>query len=410
MGMGQEIKKDILRRLSDYSLLLLGTCVSPNQRKIFLKEKISPGPAEIVQEYLTKELGKYDFKSFEVIAAARIQPYPYNRISSVKKDQWSIGNISVTSIGYNNLFGLSFFHRERKIFHQVKQWARKHSQSPRIIMVYSLHSPFLKAACYVKKHYPDTKIVAVVPDLPQYMSSYGGIKKILKSLDIQRINRYMQNIDKYVLYTKDMASFFDLPHDSWIVIEGLIDSTKIVPKVLHERQPKVCLYAGRICKEYGVDKLIEAFDKVNNAELHLYGRIVDEDYFKSMLSECKNSSYMGILSQEDVYKKMIEADLLINPRPSDIELAKYSCPSKTFEYIASGTPVLMTRLKGLPDEYYPHIYLIEDESVDGFTKKIQETVDLSTNDLHQKGLEAQQFLKKNKNATVQVEKIVKFIV
>ena len=128
-----------------------------------------------------------------------------------------------------------------------------------------------------------------------------------------------------------------------------------------------------------------------------------------LIDKFENVSYMGTLSQDDVFQKMKEVDLLLNPRPTDIELAKYSCPSKTFEYMASGTPVLMTRLPGLPDEYYPYLYFFDDETVDGFARKIHEVLGKGYDELKEKGRQAQQFLIENKDACKQVRRIVDFI-
>ena len=41
----------------------------------------------------------------------------------------------------------------------------------------------------------------------------------------------------------------------------------------------------------------------------------------------------------------------MNPRSADAEYTKYSFPSKTIEYLATGVPVVMNRLPGIPEEY-----------------------------------------------------------
>ena len=58
---------------------------------------------------------------------------------------------------------------------------------------------------------------------------------------------------------------------------------------------------------------------------------------------------MGCVTNDEIVRLQCEATLLVNPRPSDKEFCKYSFPSKTIEYMASGTPVLMTKLPGVPD-------------------------------------------------------------
>ena len=82
--------------------------------------------------------------------------------------------------------------------------------------------------------------------------------------------------------------------------------------------------------------------------------------------------YGGMLLNQEIVEKEQEATLLVNPRPTGEEYVKYSFPSKTMEYMASGTPVLTTVLPGMPKEYHPYVYLLEDETSDGITEKLKE--------------------------------------
>jgi len=50
---------------------------------------------------------------------------------------------------------------------------------------------------------------------------------------------------------------------------------------------------------------------------------------------------------------------------------RYSFPSKLIEYMASATPVLTTRLPGIPPEYEPYVYWIEDDSVEGIEHSLR---------------------------------------
>ena len=72
----------------------------------------------------------------------------------------------------------------------------------------------------------------------------------------------------------------------------------------------------------------------------------------------------------DFDPSIVIATLLINPRFSNEEYTKYSFPSKNMEYMASGTPILTTKLPGMPKEYYEYIYLFEEESIEGMKNKM----------------------------------------
>ena len=54
----------------------------------------------------------------------------------------------------------------------------------------------------------------------------------------------------------------------------------------------------------------------------------------------------------------LKATLLVNPRPTTEEFTIYSFPSKNMEYMASGTPLLTTKLPGMPEEYHQYVLAI----------------------------------------------------
>ncbi len=395
----------------DTNLLLIGTVTSASLSKTFIEANINPGPAEIVQKYLISGLCDAGLKSVEVVSAPRIPAYPKATIKKVSADEWSIGQARIHSVGFNNIEGFGFLDRARQIKKASLEWAEKYESEAKTVLLYSMHSPFLAAAKAIKDRYPGTVVAIVVPDLPQYMSVQRGIKKFLKEHDMAKINRLMACVDKYVLYTKYMADYFHLDVGKWTVLEGLMDVSKIVPNDLPKgRIRPICMYAGRLDVRYAIDKLIEAFGLVPEADLQLYGSPSDAANLKSLIDRYDNVEYMGTLSQDDVFQKMREVDLLLNPRPTNIELSKYSCPSKTFEYMASGTPVLMTRLPGLPEEYYPYLYFFDDETIEGFSIKIQEVLNQGSDELREKGKQAQRFLVEQKGSIKQVGRIVDFIV
>ena len=112
----------------------------------------------------------------------------------------------------------------------------------------------------------------------------------------------------------------------------------------------------------------------NNYQLWICGNGDAKDVVEELAKKDSRIKYYGLIPRDEVLKLQQEADLLINPRFSTDEYTLYSFPSKTIEYMLSSTPVLMHRLPGIPDEYEPYIFYGEDESDEGFAKKIYEIV------------------------------------
>jgi glycosyltransferase involved in cell wall biosynthesis len=196
----------------------------------------------------------------------------------------------------------------------------------------------------------------------------------------------------------------------YIVMEGSVDYKFKSQTILPTHASRVVMYAGAVEAEYGFDTLLKAFMElpIKDVKLHIYG---DGKFIKQLLAYQEQDArikYMGVVSNEEIIQAEQQATLLVNPRLSNQELVKYSFPSKTTEYMLSGTPVLTTKLCGIPEEYYPHLYTFDEESVEGFKNKLLETLSLTNDELRQKGLDAQRFVLENKNNIKQAQRVEQF--
>jgi glycosyltransferase involved in cell wall biosynthesis len=171
------------------------------------------------------------------------------------------------------------------------------------------------------------------------------------------------------------------------------------------------MYAGCISKQYGLGDLVEAFRKADipGAQLHLYGPCDYPEELKQIAAEDPRIVYGGMLLNTEIVDKEMEATLLVNPRPTHEEFTKYSFPSKTMEYMSTGTPVLTTKLPGMPQEYYPHVYFIETETVDGIVDALHQTLSYSDDALFEKGSGARNFVLDCRNNVMQAAKILKML-
>ena len=70
--------------------------------------------------------------------------------------------------------------------------------------------------------------------------------------------------------------------------------------------------------------------------------------------------------------------------------------------MSSGTPLLTTRLPGMPADYYPYVYLFDDETTEAMTTKLNSVLTKSEEELEEKGKAAKKFVfsKKNKKRCV----------
>ena len=79
------------------------------------------------------------------------------------------------------------------------------------------------------------------------------------------------------------------------------------------------------------------------------------------------------------------------------------------EYMVSGTAVLTTALPGMPEEYKQHVYLIEDESIEGICNALKEIFCIDEEKVVNKGKQAREFVLLKKNNKIQTEKIIELV-
>lgn len=247
------------------------------------------------------------------------------------------------------------------------------------------------------------EFTGIITDIPTLFENGKQSKRANKILLKQ-----MKSCDSYVLLTETMNDVLNIDRKkAYQVIEGQANMNCLPPSMEVKYSQNVCIYAGAVEKIYGLDRLVQAFLIANlpNTELHIYG---DGDYVQELKELCQKSTaikYCGIQKNEIVVEEERKAVLLINPRPTDKEYVKYSFPSKTIEYLASGTAVLTTDLPGIPEEYKEYVYVIKDESVAGISKRLKEVLSKPREELFIFGEKAQKWLMHKKNSRAQAKRI-----
>jgi glycosyltransferase involved in cell wall biosynthesis len=317
-----------------------------------------------------------------------------------------------------NLSGLKFVYRYLSAKKEILKWLKKVSEAEQsVIVVYAAHLPFLKACIDIKeKYYPLLKIILIVPDLPQYMNEeLGTVRKIFSRINIYLLNRIYKKIDGYVLLTKYMADILPISSKT-VVMEGIFsnikDNCKYDSNIANLFYCKYILYTGTLAKTYGVMNLVEAFDIINSSfdiKLVICGAGGCESEIIEYTKRNNKIIYLGQLKREETLELQRNAMLLVNPRTPEGEFTKYSFPSKTMEYFASGTPTMLYKLPGIPDEYYKYCFCVDDLGIDILKQKLIEVFEMNPQDLKEMGSKARDFITKEKNPTKQCEKIVNLI-
>ena len=293
----------------------------------------------------------------------------------------------------------------------IKKWAKKNGDSG-VILTYSIPPFLVKTITKLSKKY-DVKTVAIVPDLPHNMyinHKTNFLVKALRNLYLNGSLKYCDSYDGYVYLTKAMHDTI-APRKPHIVMEGILNESELHLTETCKASPRAIMYAGRLHEKYGVINLLKAFEMLENvdAELWFFGDGTAVEQIKAYSEKNSCIRYFGRVTREEILQYEKKATLLVNPRSVKDEFTKYSFPSKTIEYMYSGTPLLTTKLEGIPPEYFDYVFAVEDNEPRLLAQAMQNVLLLSAEALFEKGRAAQQFISDNKNATEQVRRIKNFL-
>lgn len=328
-----------------------------------------------------------------------------------KKEQECVDNVTYIYEEFYNYPVLRQLSLTANGFKTIKRLCKEHKNT--VIVCDVLNYSISKSAIKVGKKY-GVKTVGIVTDIPGMLKAKkNGFSKIIDDYFIRKKLSLIEKFDSYLLLAEAMNEVINKKKKPYVVIEGQSDvgMLDVDNKFENKIKPKVIMYAGSLHKEYGVKILADAFISGNyeGFELHIYGDGNYASELQSLASVNSAVKFFGLVSNEEVVKRQLSATLLVNPRPTNADFVKYSFPSKTMEYMASGTPLLTTRIPSMPNEYYKHVYFIEDETVSGVKKALTDVLSKSDEELYNKGKQAKEFILKEKNNLIQAKKIIEFI-
>lgn len=395
------------------SYLWIGMCCSQEEKDHIISCGGKLLSAIVSQDNLVWGLNKeIDMDS---INSVRVPSYPLYKEKKIKKFEWSrTGKSKDVNVSYLNYKYIGLYFKTRALEKTATKWAKQHKTDEVTVFVYSMHSPFMSAAKVVKKVIPTAKIVLIVPDLPQFMDlGMNKIKKVLKAIDWKKIQGLMKSVDKYILYSKHMAEFLKLKDGSWTVMEGSINENDVLDETVEKNKDIISVMYSGVCDlRYGIPELLDAFEliKEENYELWITGAGNATPLIKERAEKDNRIKFFGFLpSRKDLLLKQKQATMMINTRKPDEKASAYCFPSKLFEYMISGNPVLSFDIKGIPEEYFNYLVKIEEVSPKSIAEAIKKVADMPEEQRIALGESSKKFVIENKNKNVQAKKILEFV-
>lgn len=272
---------------------------------------------------------------------------------------------------------------------------------------YEMHLPYLLCLWKIKKKHPNIKTILICPDLSIYMdldAKKKPIKSFLKKIENKVAKWLLKRVDGYVLFTEQMQEYFAPYQKPYTVVEGVYRDKYALTPI--EKKPFI-MHAGSLHHNIGIEELIEAFEALNDPiqELWFFGSGALDGYIRQKAEQNPRIKHMGFVDPETLFAYEKQATLLVNVRDPKAEYTKYSFPSKTFEYMASGTPFLTTDLAGIPTEYKDYLLMIQNNSVREVKQGLARALSMTDEERTAFGERAREFVLQNKNKHIQAQRL-----
>lgn len=340
-----------------------------------------------------------------IINALPVGTWPKNfKTLRLKDTDWVYGNIVGHEVGCWNIPIIKQFMRMRK----VRAWLKKYPCESELL-IFTAYLPFLWAVSKLNSNY---KVTAVITDIPEFydMHQVSTFRRFLRRIHCKIVYHFMSRVDRFILLTEQMSVPLHVGNRPYLVMEGMCGDVAAESQVL-KSQPFSMLYTGRLNRRYGLELLLQAMKELKdpNIELWLCGSGEMEDEIRMCAAQDPRIRFFGFLPHEEAVRLQQRATVLVNPRTNQGEYTKYSFPSKTMEYMASGRPVMMFRLDGMPGEYDPFLTYIPEESAASIRDTVESLKEVSPSDLDAMGAKGREFVLKNKNRNVQMRRVLNFI-
>lgn len=397
-------------------ILLLGSLISAAQMEQLnsnSKEKASVAPVNY-ETMLAKGLIENGVK-VEALSVPAVAAFPHSIYKHIAEKQETVeNNIQIHWIPFINIQGLKQLTIKRNAEKLLKQWLQENKDvKDKVVLMYSIYPPYTEPAVRFCKAY-GCHLSAVITDLPEYMYSWKNMKGIrgwyskklsLKMMELQG------KCDSYILFTKPMAAKMGIEDKQYIVSEGFCDASIFVDIPDQQKYPrKTIVYGGNLSKLYGIQNLVKGFMQTNlDAELHLYGAGRDAEFIEECAKQDSRIKFFGRVDRKTLLVALKKAHLLVVNKPTEDDYSNYSFSSKILEYMASGTPLLTTKVGGMPEEYYDYLYFFDEESTEGIKLSLDKIMSSGDKQLRDKGIAARTFASNNKHYQYMTNTIVRFL-
>jgi glycosyltransferase involved in cell wall biosynthesis len=393
---------------SAVALAFVGS-VFPNSAK-YRTQAFSPA-GRMFQENLLIGLKNAGLPPSQVISFLSIPSFPGSRRAIILGENVLLsGDIPARLVTFVNVTPAKQVLIGIATMWNLFKWGWRTRKSHRVVYQYNLTVPPGVFTLLAAKLIGATAIVSLNDiNIPGQTVS----NSLLNRLDFWLNRKLIPQFDGHIAVSDAiMQDFF--PGREYVRVEGGVQSVLFdTPPISasSKGQPFTITFAGSLDPVNGIGILLEAFSKLESSDYRLLiaGWGPQEEAVKAAAARDARIGFLGVLDFGELLHLYSCSDLLVSIRPTKALQTRYFFPSKTMEYLASGTPVVATCTGHTEEEFGSVCYLLKDESPEGLAALLRSIAGLPAEVRREKGLQARQFMQAHKTWDRQGKKIARFI-
>lgn len=385
-------------------ILFLGYAVNPEEAKHLSGASVAGNKAQIS---LLSELAKRSDVTLSVLSLYPIATFPKDRAFVKKETMTLFDGVTALRVPYANLPGIKQLSQLLSVWRQAKKLADKDT----VVLSYNLYPQLGEPLCRLKKRLGcRTASVLADPPIDDRPDKRKLLRTFFRKLFDDSTKRSIRTCDKLIVLNRAAAETY-APKTPYIVMEGGVNKDALPAPDFKKAREKTILYGGALTEYSGVTGLIGAMEHITDPDviLEIYGAGPLDKTITAYAKDHPNVRYGGKISNEEMLARQRSALLLVNPRPVEDEIAKVTFPSKIFEYMTSGTPVVSTKLNALTEEFRKRMFIAESEAPGDLADAINRALSESDDARRAIAEDAWNFITTEKNWEAQTERIVRFL-
>ena len=204
--------------------------------------------------------------------------------------------------------------------------------------------------------------------------------------ELSSFTKYIFNISKYcnffkkikfIFISKELVKKYSINNKS-IILDDAVDLIDFKKSSNSTKFKNTCCYTGSFAKGKGLEKIFEISKKLKKIKFHIYGDFSNSEYSINDFKKYKNVIYKGYIKYSKIPNVLKRYEVVLMPysntvfgRGKNLEIGKYMSPMKLFDYLASGSIIIASKLK-----VYGHILnnrnsiLVEEDKIEQWADQI----------------------------------------